>query len=85
MRLSVCLCVCLSVRMSVRPSVGPYLRQDGDPGPQVVQSDVGDVDSVDHDAAAGGLDQPEEGQGQGRLTRPCPPHNAHLPNRQEAA
>jgi hypothetical protein len=55
-----------------------YLRQNGDSRSEVVQSDVGNVDAVYHDAASSRLDQPEQAQGQGRLARPCPSHNAHL-------
>jgi hypothetical protein len=40
-------------------------------------------DVVNDDAALSGFQKPEERQGEGGFTCPCPPHNAHLETQQK--
>lgn len=54
------------------------LRDDCDATAQVVQTQLGDVDSVDADAALGSLDHPEQSQRHRGLARSRPAHYAHL-------
>jgi len=39
-----------------------HLWNDGDPGPEPAQPQLGDVDAVDRDGAARGLDNPDQFQ-----------------------
>ena len=55
-----------------------YLRNDGDPGAEVVQADLGNVDPVDVDLALHSFKDTEDSQSQGRLPSSCPPDDAHL-------
>ena len=54
------------------------LGNDGDPGPKLAEPKDPDVDAVNLDGAARGLDDPEEGQGQRGLARPGPAHDPDL-------
>lgn len=54
------------------------LRDDCDATAQVVQTQLGDVDSVDADAALGSLDHPEQSQRHRGLARSRPAHYAHF-------
>ena len=49
------------------------------------QAHPGDVHPVYGDGAGGGLDDAEEGEGDGGLARPRPAHDAHLLPRLEVA
>ena len=52
------------------------LGDDRDPGPELAQPQVGDVHLVDLDGAAGGLDNPEESQGEGGLASSSSANNS---------
>ena len=54
------------------------LGYDGDPGPELAESQDPDVDAVYLDGAARGLDYPEEGEGERGLACPSPAHNPDL-------
>ena len=56
----------------------PYLWEDGDFAPELVQAQVPDVHAVYEDAASCRLDDPEQGQRQRRLTRPRTAHDTDL-------
>ena len=43
-----------------------------------MQSDLGNVDAVDDDVARGRLDDPQQGQGEGRLPCSGPTHDPDL-------
>lgn len=53
--------------METSPSPHVYLRDDGELGAEVVQSDLGDLHVVDGDLSLRRLQQPEEAQRHGRL------------------
>ena len=55
-----------------------HLWNDGDPGPKLAEPQDPDVDAVNLDGAARGLNDPEEGQGQRGLARPGPAHDPDL-------
>jgi hypothetical protein len=54
------------------------LGDDGQPGSEIKESEATDVLPVDANGSGGCLDDPEEGESQGRLSRPCPTHHAEL-------
>ena len=43
-----------------------------------MQPDLSDVDAIDDDRSTRRFDDTKQGEGEGRLARPCTPHNAHL-------
>lgn len=53
--------------METSPSPHVYLRDDGELGAEVVQSNLGDLHVVDGDLSRRRLQQPEEAQRHGRL------------------
>lgn len=55
----------LSTAGRPRPRPAPHLGDDGDPEPQIVQADLGNVDAIDNDLALGRLVDPKQAQGQG--------------------
>ena len=59
--------------------MGPaaYLRDDSQSLTEIVESEHGNVGPVDPDGAVGGLDQSEEGHGQGGLARARSAHDAN--------
>ena len=54
------------------------LGNDSDPGPQLAETQDPNVDAINLDGAACGLDDPEERQGQRGLARPGPSHDPDL-------
>ena len=57
---------------------GTDLWDDGELGPEIVESDVVDVDVVYVDAAARRLDDAEQRQRHARLAGACPPDYTNL-------
>ena len=55
-----------------------YLWYNGDPGSQLMQAQLSDVDPVNVDLSLGGFDDAEETQGQRGLAGSCPPDYANL-------
>ena len=55
-----------------------HLGDDGDPGSEVMEADVSDVDPVDVDLSLRRLQDAENPQGQRRLPSSGPSHAAHL-------
>ena len=55
-----------------------YLWQDGELGAELVEAEPGDVDAVDADLPPSSLDDPEQSQGEGGLTRSGATNNTNL-------
>lgn len=64
--------------METSPSPHVYLRDDGEFGAEVVQSDLGDLHVVDGDLSRRRLQQPEEAQRHGRLAGSGATNNTNL-------
>lgn len=55
-----------------------YLRDNGDLWSQVMQTNLGDVDSINDDASPSSFYDPKQRKGQGGFTCPCSTHNTNL-------
>ena len=66
------------LRCGRRYSMASHLRNQGQPGPQIEQPHSRNVDAIDEDAAAAGLDDPLERHHERALAAASAPRNAHL-------
>ena len=53
-------------------------RDNGEPAPQICETDLRDVQAVDEDAAFRGLNETEEREREGALAGACAAEDAHL-------
>ncbi len=55
-----------------------YLRNNGEFGPEVMQADLGHLDTINSDATTRSLNDAEQSHGQRRLSCSCTTHYANL-------